>query len=111
MLDQPSGCARRIVVSETQFGPVEDPDTVTAMNAELARYNATAHAVADGHGALFLDVWTPFTAAARHLTGEPPPCGPSLAILSCSSRPSDSLPSPASSRNSRTTRSWSATPR
>ncbi|MGW0827830.1 hypothetical protein [Streptomyces sp. NPDC002845] len=51
MLNQLSGYSRRIVVvSETPFGPIEDPKTVTAMNAELARYN---------------------TAAAQHLTGEP----------------------------------------
>lgn len=72
MLDQLSGYTRRIVVvSETPFGPVEGPDTVTAMNQELARYNTAAHAAAAAHGALFLDVWAPFTAAARHLTGEP----------------------------------------
>ncbi|MFD4525525.1 SGNH/GDSL hydrolase family protein [Streptomyces sp. NPDC058470] len=72
MLDQLSGYTRKLVfVSETPFGPVEDPNTVTAMNAELARYNAAAHAAAAAHGALFLDVWAPFTAAARHLTGDP----------------------------------------
>ena len=72
MLDQLSAYTRKIViVSETPFGPVEDPDTVTAMNAELARYNAAAHAAAATHGELFLDVWGPFTAAARHLTGDP----------------------------------------
>lgn len=72
MLDQLSGYTRQIVVvSETPFGPVEDSDTVSAMNAELARYNAAAHAAAAAIGALFLDVWTPFTAAARHFAGEP----------------------------------------
>ncbi|MFF8786731.1 GDSL-type esterase/lipase family protein [Streptomyces sp. NPDC015125] len=72
MLDQLSGYTRRIVViSETPFGPIEDPDTVTSMNAELARYNAAAAQAAAAHGALFLDVWAPFTAAARHLTGDP----------------------------------------
>ncbi|MFI6112891.1 GDSL-type esterase/lipase family protein [Kitasatospora sp. NPDC051164] len=69
MLSGLSGYSRRIVVvSETPFGPVEDPGTVTEMNAELARYNDAARTAASAHGALFLDVWGPFTAAARHLT-------------------------------------------
>ncbi|MFJ4003832.1 GDSL-type esterase/lipase family protein [Streptomyces sp. NPDC090023] len=69
MLEQLGGYTRTIVVvSETPFGPVEDPGTVVAMNTELARYNDAARAAAAAHGALFLDVWTPFTAAARHLT-------------------------------------------
>ncbi len=68
MLQQLSGYSRRIiVVSETPFGPIEDPGTVAEMNAELARYNEAARAAATAHGALFLDVWTPFTAAARQL--------------------------------------------
>ncbi|MGW3929456.1 GDSL-type esterase/lipase family protein [Streptomyces microflavus] len=71
MIGQLSGYARRIVVvSETPFGPIEDPATVTAMNAELARYNAAAAQAAAAHGALFLDVWGPFTTAARHLSGD-----------------------------------------
>ncbi|WP_327378905.1 GDSL-type esterase/lipase family protein (plasmid) [Streptomyces sp. NBC_01216] len=57
-----------IVMSEAPFGPVESPGTVAAMNAELARYNEAARAAAATNGALFLDVWAPFTAAARHLT-------------------------------------------
>ncbi|MGW1815413.1 SGNH/GDSL hydrolase family protein [Streptomyces sp. NPDC002125] len=66
MLDQLSGYSRRIVVvSETPFGPIEDPATVTAMNAELGRYNEAARAAAAAHGTLFLDVWTPFTTVAR----------------------------------------------
>ncbi|MFE9424184.1 SGNH/GDSL hydrolase family protein [Kitasatospora sp. NPDC006697] len=56
-----------IVMSETPFGPLESPGVVAAMNAELARYNKAARAAAAAHGALFLDVWAPFTAAARHL--------------------------------------------
>lgn len=56
-----------VVMSETPFGLLEDPDTVAAMNAELARYNEAARAAAAAHGALFLNVWDPFTAAARHL--------------------------------------------
>ncbi|MFI1648244.1 GDSL-type esterase/lipase family protein [Streptomyces avidinii] len=68
MLTRLSGYTRTIiVVSETPFGPVEDPGTVTEMNLELAHYNEAARAAAAAHGALFLDVWTPFTAAARHL--------------------------------------------
>ncbi|MER5984240.1 GDSL-type esterase/lipase family protein [Streptomyces sp. NPDC001787] len=68
MLTQLGGCTRTIiVVSETPFGPVEDPGTVTEMNLELARFNDAARAAAAAHGALFLDVWSPFTAAARHL--------------------------------------------
>ncbi|MFD3959633.1 MULTISPECIES: GDSL-type esterase/lipase family protein [Streptomyces] len=68
MLSQLGSYTRTIiVVSETPFGPVEDPGTVTEMNLELARYNDAARAAAAAHGALFLDVWTPFTAAARHL--------------------------------------------
>ncbi|MFJ5635172.1 GDSL-type esterase/lipase family protein [Streptomyces goshikiensis] len=68
MLSQLSGYSRRIVViSETPFGPAEDAATVTAMNAELARYNEAAARAAAAHNALFLNVWGPFTAAARHL--------------------------------------------
>ncbi|MER6116194.1 GDSL-type esterase/lipase family protein [Streptomyces sp. NPDC001743] len=68
MLGRLGGSTRTtIVMSETPFGPLEDPDTVTAMNGELARYNEAARAAAAAHGALFLDVWTPFSAAARHL--------------------------------------------
>ncbi|MFC5720867.1 hypothetical protein ACFP1Z_11885 [Streptomyces gamaensis] len=37
------------------------------MNAELATYNEASRAAAATHGALLLDVWTPFTATARHL--------------------------------------------
>ncbi|MFI5857382.1 SGNH/GDSL hydrolase family protein [Streptomyces parvulus] len=71
MLDQLSGYSHRIVVvSETPFGPIEDPATVTAMNAELAHYNEAARAAAAAHGRLFLDVWAPFTAVAR-LIGDP----------------------------------------
>lgn len=72
MLTQLSSYTRTIiVVSETPFGPVEDPGTVTEMNLELARYNDAARAAAAAHGALFLDVWSPFTAAARHLAPAP----------------------------------------
>ncbi|UQA97630.1 GDSL-type esterase/lipase family protein [Streptomyces halobius] len=68
MLDRLGGYTRTIiVVSETPFGPVEDPGTVAAMNTELALYNDAARAAAAAHGAQFPDVWTPFTAAARHL--------------------------------------------
>jgi len=68
MLNQLSDHARRIiVVSETPFGPIEAPATVGEMNDELARYNEVAAKTTADHGALFLDVWTPFTAAARHL--------------------------------------------
>jgi len=68
MLGQLGASSRRIiVVSETPFGPMEPPTTVDEMNAELARYNEAARNAASTHGALFLDVWTPFTAAARHL--------------------------------------------
>jgi lysophospholipase L1-like esterase len=58
-----------ILVSETPFGPIDEPPTVAQMNAELLRYNAAAANAAAAHGALFLDVWTPFAAAARHLAG------------------------------------------
>ncbi|GLW74736.1 hypothetical protein Kpho02_70330 [Kitasatospora phosalacinea] len=68
MLDQLSGYTRRIIViSETPFGPIESPETVADMNTELGRYNEAAAKAAADHGALFLDVWAPFTAAARHL--------------------------------------------
>ena len=67
MLDQLSGYTRRIVViSETPFGPIEAPETVAAMNVELTRYNEAAAQASAAHGALFLDVWSPFTAASRH---------------------------------------------
>jgi acetyltransferase-like isoleucine patch superfamily enzyme/lysophospholipase L1-like esterase len=68
MLEQLTGYTRQVVViSETPFGPVETPETVAEMNAELAHYNTIAQRAAAAHGALFLDVWTPFTTAARHL--------------------------------------------
>ncbi|MEU9279977.1 GDSL-type esterase/lipase family protein [Streptomyces sp. NPDC048341] len=71
MLEQLTGYSRQIVViSETPFGPIEDPGTVAAMNTELARYNEAARKAAAAHGALFLDVWTPFTAVARHLPSD-----------------------------------------
>jgi acetyltransferase-like isoleucine patch superfamily enzyme/lysophospholipase L1-like esterase len=56
-----------ICIAETPFGPIAGPGQVAAMNAELARYNALAAQAASAAGALFLDVWGPFTAAARHL--------------------------------------------
>lgn len=69
MLEQLTGYSRQIVViSETPFGPIEDPEIVAAMNTELAQYNAAAQLVAATHGALFLDASTPFTAIARHLS-------------------------------------------
>ncbi|MGW2090416.1 GDSL-type esterase/lipase family protein [Streptomyces sp. NPDC001880] len=69
VLKQLRDCSGRIVViSETPFGPIEAPETFAAMNAELARYNEAAHAAAIAHGALVLDVCTPFTAAARHIS-------------------------------------------
>lgn len=72
MLAQLTGYSRQVVlISETPFGPIEAPETVAEMNAELARYNTAAQRAAVAHGALFLDVWTPFTAVARHLpTGD-----------------------------------------
>lgn len=72
MLEQLTGYSRQVVViSETPFGPIETPDTVAEMNAELARYNTAAQRAAAAHGALFLDVWAPFNTVARHLpTGE-----------------------------------------
>ncbi|MEU1076194.1 MULTISPECIES: SGNH/GDSL hydrolase family protein [unclassified Streptomyces] len=72
MLHRLSGYTRRVVVvSETPFGPIEDPATVTSMNRELARYNEAAAQAAAAHGAQYLDVWNPFTAAAQHMTGAP----------------------------------------
>jgi lysophospholipase L1-like esterase len=74
MLAQLDGYSRQIiVVGETPFGPIEDPDTVVEMNAELARYNAVAQRAAAAHGALFLDVWPAFTSAARHLPPDDTP--------------------------------------
>lgn len=70
MLDQLRGYARRIVVvSETPFGPIEDPATVTSMNTELARYNEAAAQAAAALDAQYLDMWNPFTAVAQHMTG------------------------------------------
>ncbi|MFJ7280801.1 SGNH/GDSL hydrolase family protein [Kitasatospora sp. NPDC098663] len=72
MLGQLRDRSRQIVVvSETPFGPIEDPVTVAAMNTDLARYNEAAAQAAADHGALFLDVWRPFTTAARQLTALP----------------------------------------
>jgi acetyltransferase-like isoleucine patch superfamily enzyme/lysophospholipase L1-like esterase len=71
MLAQLNGYSRQIiVVGETPFGPIEDAETVVAMNAELARYNGVAQRTAAAHGALFLDVWPAFTSAARHLPSD-----------------------------------------
>jgi lysophospholipase L1-like esterase len=58
-----------VVVSETPFGPIDAPATVALMNRELTRYNHAAAQAATSHGAQFLDVFAPFTAAARHLVG------------------------------------------
>jgi hypothetical protein len=72
MLTQLKSRSRRvIVVSETPFGPIDKPETVTAMNVELVGYNRAAAKVAADHGAVFLDVWAPFTAAARQLAAAP----------------------------------------
>lgn len=68
-----TGCSRQVIcIAETPFGPIDAPETVAAMNTELARYNKLAAAVALHAGALFLDVWGPFTAAARQLATAPP---------------------------------------
>jgi acetyltransferase-like isoleucine patch superfamily enzyme/lysophospholipase L1-like esterase len=65
--------ARHVIcIVETPFGPIEEPDTVVAMNAELAAYNVLAASAAQDAGALFLDVWGPFTTAARHLASAAP---------------------------------------
>lgn len=62
-----SGSARRVVcVGETPFGWDAELD-VTAMNAELLRYNDAAAQIASGESAGFLDVWPAFTATARQL--------------------------------------------
>jgi len=72
MLTQLGGYSRRlIVISETPFGPVDTPEIVSEMNAELTRYNDAAAKAASKHGALYLDVWAPFTAAARQLATAP----------------------------------------
>jgi acetyltransferase-like isoleucine patch superfamily enzyme len=74
MLAELTSYSRRVVVvSETPFGPVEDPATVTAMNRELARYNTAARQAAAAHGCLFLDVWDAFTTTARHLPADATP--------------------------------------
>ncbi|MFI6277864.1 GDSL-type esterase/lipase family protein [Streptomyces sp. NPDC050988] len=71
MLEQLTGYSRQaVVISETPFGPIENPATVAAMNTELASYNEAARKAAAAHGALFLDVWTPFTAVARQLPAD-----------------------------------------
>ncbi|MCX4784018.1 SGNH/GDSL hydrolase family protein [Streptomyces sp. NBC_01264] len=69
--------ARHIVcVSETPIGPIADPQTVAAMNEDLARYNQAAGQRAANAGVPFIDVWTPFTetayALARHRSTETP---------------------------------------
>lgn len=94
-----------------------DSETVTAINAELARYNMAAVQVAAVHGALFLDMWAPFTAAARHLTGGPARLwsdGVHLTELGDTVLLQQTERLLAEHRiveNSWTTRSWSATPR
>ncbi|MEU4586579.1 GDSL-type esterase/lipase family protein [Kitasatospora aureofaciens] len=72
MLAQLGGYSRQVVViSETPFGAIEEPETVGKMNAELARYNEAAAKAAADHGVLFLDVWAPFIAVARQLASAP----------------------------------------
>jgi lysophospholipase L1-like esterase len=66
-------------IAETPFGWDANLDA-TAMNAELARYNATARRLATEYGASFLDVWPDFVATARRLGAgaDPGPGNPSL---------------------------------
>ncbi|MEU4300097.1 SGNH/GDSL hydrolase family protein [Kitasatospora aureofaciens] len=72
MLAQLGGYSRQVVViSETPFGAIEEPETVGKMNVELAGYNEAAAKAAADHGALFLDVWAPFIAVARQLASAP----------------------------------------
>ncbi|MFF1714404.1 SGNH/GDSL hydrolase family protein [Streptomyces sp. NPDC058268] len=71
--------ARRVMcVSETPFGPVAAPETVTAMNTALTRYNEAATRCAAAAGASFIDAWTPFTATARALARHRPGAVPAL---------------------------------
>ncbi len=73
MLESLGACSRTVIcISETPFGPIEDPHTVAEMNLELARYNDIAAQAAARAGALFLDVWGAFAAAARQLASIPP---------------------------------------
>ncbi|MEU4359950.1 hypothetical protein [Streptomyces virginiae] len=50
------------------IGPITDPQTVAAMNEDLARYNQAAAQCAATAGVPFIDVWTPFTQTAYALT-------------------------------------------
>ena len=72
MLHALTGCSRQVIcIAETPFGPIDAPETVAAMNTELARYNKLAAQAAVQADALFLDVWGPFTDAARQLAAAP----------------------------------------
>jgi lysophospholipase L1-like esterase len=67
-----------VCVSETPFGPVAEPQTVAAMNTDLARYNQAAARCAAAAGVPFIDIWTPFTETARALASQRPGNTPSL---------------------------------
>ena len=71
-----TGRARRILcVSETPFGPVGSPGSVDSMNRDLDRYHQAAARTAAAAGIPYIDVWTPFTRAARefaHQSGREP---------------------------------------
>jgi acetyltransferase-like isoleucine patch superfamily enzyme/lysophospholipase L1-like esterase len=56
-----------VCMTETPFGPLDAPNTVVAMNTHLSGYNVIAARAAHAAGAALIDLWTPFTAAARHL--------------------------------------------
>ncbi|MGB6164291.1 MAG: GDSL-type esterase/lipase family protein [Pseudonocardiaceae bacterium] len=72
MLHALTSCSRWVIcIAETPFGPIDAPETVASMNTELARYNKLAAQSAVQAGALFLDVWGPFMAAARQLATAP----------------------------------------
>ncbi|GAB7101828.1 hypothetical protein JCM4814A_01420 [Streptomyces phaeofaciens JCM 4814] len=71
--------ARRVVcVLEAPFGLVAEPETVAAMNTDLARYNQAAARCAAVAGVPFIDIWTPFTETARTLASQRPGNTPSL---------------------------------
>jgi lysophospholipase L1-like esterase/predicted nucleotidyltransferase len=63
-------CRHVIVVGETPFGPVAEPDVVDAMNTDLATYTTAVHRLADRAGTWFVSLWEPFLQAASLLGPE-----------------------------------------
>jgi lysophospholipase L1-like esterase len=60
-------CRHVIVVGETPFGPVAEPEVVDAMNTDLATYTTALQRLAVRAGAGFVGLWEPFLQASALL--------------------------------------------